>query len=80
MSSTTFFLFRIGFLFSLGTILGSFIGGLVVYVFNWKVSGILKFCAFSFGAAAAFSPGFLLYCENIPIAGVTFSYGLRNNI
>ena len=64
-----------GFLFALGTILGSFVGGTFVFAFKWKTPGIIKFCGTTMLFAAALSPGYLLYCDNIPLAGVTYKYG-----
>ena len=60
----------LGFLFALGTILGSFIGGTLVFAFKWKTAGIIKFCGATMLFAAALSPGYLLYCDNILLAGV----------
>ena len=46
-----------------------------MYIFKWTVVGIIKFCAAAMLIVAALAPGYLFYCENIPVAGVTVNYG-----
>ena len=56
------------------TILGSFLGGVIINRFKWNIPSICKFCLVTFFFAMALRANIFFGCDNRPLAGVTIPY------
>lgn len=56
---------------------GTFLGGFFVNRLKLRGSGLVKFCLLCALTSLLATLAFLTHCPNVPMAGVTASYGRR---
>lgn len=56
---------------------GTFLGGFLVNKFKLRGSGTIRFCLLCTLTSLLAASVFSMHCPNVPMAGVTASYGNR---
>ncbi|XP_076801719.1 solute carrier organic anion transporter family member 4C1-like [Clavelina lepadiformis] len=57
-----------------GGVVGHVAAGIIIKRFNLKTASILKFCVCCCVCVVVGAPVVLLYCRNMPVAGITYPY------